>query len=118
MLLKPLLAEIKKRVLKETVYTVYHGTNERFDDFDLTKSAQGVFWFTDSEEAVKNADVGVGTSKYIMKRRIELKNPAGWDEYDKYSIDELINMGYDGVILPDDGKTDYIVFHPESIKKY
>lgn len=66
-------------------------------------------------KALTKVQKAAGT-KYIMKRKIKLNNPAGWDEYDKYSVGELINMGYDGVILPDDGRTDYLVFNPESIK--
>jgi hypothetical protein len=54
---------------------------------------------------------------YIMTRYITLTNPAGWDEYDKYSIGELIDEGYDGVILPEDNRIDYLVFDPKSISK-
>jgi hypothetical protein len=32
-------------------------------------------------------------------------------------VGELMSQGYDGVILPDDGRTDYLVFQPESISK-
>ena len=105
-----------KDILKEsTSVTVYHGTDTKFTDFSLDHAWDG-FWFTDDIDALKNGEVGAAGTKYIMKRKITLNNPAGWDEYDKYSVGELINMGYDGVILPDDGRTDYLVFNPESIK--
>lgn len=103
--------------LNENKYVVYHGTNVKFKDFDFNKTAEGVLWFTDSIDSIKNATHGGDGNKYILKRTIELKKPAGWDEYDKYSLDELINKGFDGVILPDDDKTDYIVFYSKSIKK-
>ena len=55
-------------------------------------------------------------SKYIMTRDIVLNNPAGWDEYEKYGLGQLRDLGYDGVILPQGDKNDFIVFSPRSIK--
>lgn len=63
-----------------------------------------------------STEVGAG-NKYIMTRYVTLKTPARWDEYDKYSIDELINLGYDGVVLPDYNRIDYLIFYTESISK-
>jgi len=77
----------------------------------------GGFWFSDSINAIKNGEVGAAGNKYIMTRYVTLKTPAGWDEYDKYSIDELINLGYDGVVLPDYNRIDYLIFYTESISK-
>ena len=104
-------------LLNEATYKVYHGTNEKFKDFDFSKTAEGTIWFTDSIDSIKKGEHGGDGNKYILTRNIVLNNPAGWDEYEKYSIGELINMGFDGVVLPDEDKTDYIVFFPESIKK-
>lgn len=113
--------EIKKIlsgfVLNENEYIVYHGTNDKFDDFDANKTVDGTFWFTDSKKSIIDGTTGGVGNKIIMKRNITLNNPAGWDEYEKYSLGELINMGYDGVILPDDGVTDYIVFDSKSIRE-
>ena len=47
----------------------------------------------------------------IIEAKINLKNPASWDEYEKYSIDELIREGYDGAILDED----VFVFSPEQV---
>jgi len=105
-----------KDILRENKYIVYHGTDTKFDNFSLDHAWDG-FWFTDNVTALKNREVGAAGGKYIMKREITLKNPAGWDEYDKYSIDELIADGYDGVILPESDRTDYLVFEPKNIKK-
>lgn len=96
---------------------VYHGTDDKFDDFDFNKTAQGVVWFTDSIESIKSGEHGGDGSKYILTRYITLNNPAGWDEYEKKSIGELINDGYDGVVLPEEDKTDYIVFDQKSISE-
>ena len=68
-------------------------------------------------DSIKSHTTGGAGNKYILTRYITLKNPAGWDEYDKYSVNELINMGYDGVILPDPDKTDYLIFDLNAIKK-
>jgi hypothetical protein len=97
-------------------HKVYHSTDSKFEDFSLDYAWDG-FWFTDDLDSLKNRTAGASGGKYILTRYITLKNPAGWDEYDKYSIGELIGMGYDGVILPDPGRTDYIVFNPKSISK-
>lgn len=103
--------------LKEQEYIVYHGTNNEFDKFDLNKATQGIIWFTDSIDSIKNQTHGGLGSKYIMKRKIILNNPAGWPEYEKYGLGQMRQLGYDGVILPDGDKTDFIVFSPKSIKK-
>jgi ADP-Ribosyltransferase in polyvalent proteins len=95
---------------------VYHGTNQQFDTFDLDKSYDGGVWFTDNIESIKNNTTGAGHNKYIMIKYLNIKNPAGWDEYDRYSLDQLINMGYDCVILPEDDKIDYLVFDLSCIK--
>jgi hypothetical protein len=102
--------------ITESNLIAYHGTNHKFDSFRLDKTTDGTFWFTDSIDSIKNGTHGGVGSKYIMKRKITINNPAGWNEYEKYSIGELINKGYDGVILPEDDKIDYIVFNPNQIQ--
>lgn len=103
--------------LKEQEYIVYHGTNNQFDKFDLNRATQGIIWFTDSIDSIKNQTHGGMGSKYIMKRKIILNNPAGWPEYEKYGLGQMRQLGYDGVILPDGDVTNFIVFNPKSIKK-
>lgn len=93
---------------------VYHGAHEKFNKISFAKSYQGILWFTDSIESIKDGSAG-GGSKYILTRYITLNNPAGWDEYEKLGIGQLKDRGYDGVILPDGGKSNYIVFYPKSI---
>jgi hypothetical protein len=95
---------------------VYHSTDSKFKDFSLDHAWDG-FWFTNNINVLKNKEAGAAGNKYIMTRYITLTNPAGWDEYDKYSIGELIDEGYDGVILPEDNRIDYLVFDPKSISK-
>ena len=94
---------------------MYHGTNNKFNKFDLDKSIDGI-WFTDNIESIRSHTTGGVGNKYIIKAIITLNNPAGWEEYEKYSVGELINMKYDGVVLPEDDKTDYLVFDTKSIE--
>lgn len=102
--------------LNEQVYKVYHGTNQEFTKFNLKLSVQGIVWFTDSIDSIKNGEHGGNGSKYIMTRYITINKPAGWDEYEKYGLGQLENMGYDGVILPQGDKTDYFVFSTRNIR--
>ena len=108
---------INESQITETTYKVYHGTNQQFDKFDFNKATQGIVWFTDSIDSIKNQEHGGQGNKYIMTRYITINNPAGWDEYEKYGLQQLEDMGYDGVILPQGNKTDYFVFSNKSIRK-
>ena len=100
----------------ENVYKVYHGTNNKFGKFNFRNATQGIVWFTDSIDSIKNGETGGMGNKYIMTRYITINNPAGWPEYEKYTLGQLQGMGYDGVILPlGDDVNDYIVFSNKSI---
>jgi hypothetical protein len=101
--------------LQESTYKVYHGTNEKFSNFNFKRATQGIVWFTDSIDSIQKGEHGGQGSKYIMTRYITINNPAGWEEYEKYGLGQLQDMGYDGVILPQGNKTDYFVFSPKSI---
>lgn len=90
----------------------YHGTDKKFNTFDLDKSYDGAFWFTENKNKIKSGEVGASAKGEIMPVYLKAEKMAGWEEYDKYSIGELINKGYDGVKLDDD----LIVFNPEQIK--
>ena len=98
------------------IYKVYHGTNNNFRYFNLDKSTQGIIWFTDNIDTIKNNIHGGQGSKYIMTRYLILNNPAGWDEYEKYGLGQIKNMGYDGIILPHGDYSDYIVFSNKNIR--
>lgn len=96
---------------------VYHGTRSNFNSIDLKKGAQGVFWVSSDKEKIERGESGAISSKVIMELYIKLKNPAHWDEYEKFGIGELIARGFDGVILnEDDGSFDAIIFHANQVK--
>lgn len=102
--------------LSNNVYKVYHGTNNDFKTFDIKKSTQGIIWFTDDINTIINNEHGGMGNKYILTRYITINNPAGWDEYNKYYLGQIKQMGYDGIILPHDNYSDYIVFSNKQIK--
>ncbi len=102
-------------LINENTYKVYHGTNQKFSKFNLNYSTHGIIWFTDSLDSIKNSEHGGQGNKYIMTRYITINNPAGWEEYEKYGLQQLQDMGYDGVILPQGNKTDYFVFSSKNI---
>jgi hypothetical protein len=96
---------------------VYHGTGAKFSKFSSKKSTDGIIWFTTNKEAIERGEVGAEGTGYIKKLYVSLKNPAGWDEYEKYYLQELVNMGYDGAILPNnDGSYDGFVFNTNQIR--
>jgi hypothetical protein len=113
---KPKRIPKQEKAVKTFKGTVYHQTNKDFDNFDLNKSSDGTVWFTDN---VKNfssksssSSAASGTGK-IMERKVDLKKVAGFEELDKFSVQELIEQGYDGAVL--DG--DIQVFSKGAIKK-
>jgi hypothetical protein len=106
---------LQEQPLNEKTYKVYHGTNQQFNKFDFKRATQGIVWFTDSPESIEKGEHGGAGNKIIMTRYITINNPAGWEEYEKYGLQQLEDMGYDGVILPQGDKTDYFVFSNKSI---
>lgn len=97
--------------------TIYHGTDQQFSDFDTSKTSDGTVWFTDNKDKIGSGESGASGRGKIIERQIDegkLKL-GGWDENDKYSTDQLISMGYDGLKLPDNGETTYQIFHPEKL---
>ena len=99
---------------------IYHGTNAKYKDFDLDKSADGTIWFSDNKDMVKKGYDGASGNKYVMERTIDEKalKLADWDMADKYMNQQLIDMGYDGIKYVDSGAKDivYQIFNPAKLK--
>ena len=109
---KFLLSEAKNNYI-----TVYHGTGQLFDKFDLNQMTQKIIWFTNDKEALLRKEKGAQGHGYILTLKVKINNPAGWDEYEKMGLWELENAGYDGAILPDpDGTFDGFVFKNSQVK--
>jgi hypothetical protein len=96
---------------------VYHGTAVDFQQFDPDRSFGSQFWSTTDKAAIEAGEVGAAGRGVIKEMYQRIKNPAGWAEYDKYSTDELIAKGYDGLALPDaDGQITYVAFDPSQYR--
>lgn len=108
-----------KKNLTEAIGPVYHGTNDKFEKFDLDKTTMGDIWFSSNRETIERGESGARGTKYIMERYLNIPEEklAGWDLYEKRGLCELRNMGYRGVKLPSEEGTDYIVFNPKDIIK-
>ena len=95
---------------------VFHQTSEDFEDFDLSKGADGTAWFTGDKKNFTNPESSASAASgkgRVLEREVELKKVAGFKELDQFSVDELRQQGYDGAML--DG--DIQVFDQKSIKK-
>jgi hypothetical protein len=99
----------------DTVY--YHGTNKDFDAFDPDRAIGSQFWSTTDRAAIEGGEVGAQGNGVIKELYAKVQNPAGWDEYNRLGIDELIRDGYDGVKMPDpDGSTTLLAFNPNQYR--
>ena len=106
----------KARDEKGNLITFYHKTGSKFNIIDFSKNAQGLFWFTNSKQALENGEVSAngirpGQDINIKEFYVDIKNPATWEQYDKYTIGQLKEKGYDGVLLKDDGIITGFVFN-------
>ena len=96
---------------------VYHGTNTDFRSFDPKRAIGTQFWSTTDRAAIEAGEVGAAGNGVVKELYHRIQNPAGWKEYDKFSIDELIARGYDGIALPEkDGHVTYVAFRPEQYR--
>jgi hypothetical protein len=101
---------------------IYHGTSSKAakaiekSGFDVTKSADGTIWFTNNPNIGEVAATGKGA---VVKRLLDEKKMklGSWDETDKFSTDELIQKGFDGLKLEDKktGEITYQIFNPEKL---
>lgn len=101
--------------------TLYHATDETFDEFDINKSADGSIWFSDNKEMIEAGYDGVGKRKNVMERSIDESKLklASWNDADKYMTPQLIQMGFDGVKYSEPGAKDitYQIFNPQKLNK-
>lgn len=79
---------------------VYHGTNKQFKILSTKYSTQGIIWFASDKNSIINGEYGV-SGEIIKSLYISMKNPAGWEEYEKLGLGQIKERGYDGVILSD-----------------
>lgn len=113
------LARLSEEVLEQTL--IFHGTSPEAaaliesEGFDVSRSADGSIWFTSNPDI---GEVAASAQGAVVERAIdesELKL-GGWEESDKFSTDELIQQGFDGLKLEDDGEITYQIFNPEKLE--
>lgn len=101
----------------DTDTPVYHSTASDFDAFDPDRAIGSQFWSTTDRAAIESGDVGAQGKGVVKEMYQRINNPAGWNEYDKFGIDELIGQGYDGLKLPDtDGQSTMVAFNPNQYR--
>jgi 2'-5' RNA ligase/GNAT superfamily N-acetyltransferase/predicted GIY-YIG superfamily endonuclease len=93
----------------------YHGTSQPFSRINMGKGSQGVFWVTSDRSKIERGGAGASSNKHILGMYVNIKKPAGWDEYERLSLGEL-KRDYDGVILPEGDHFDAIVFKPNQVR--
>jgi len=79
--------------------------------FDPSYSAQGVFWFSEDKDKILRGESGAVSAKHLIEVHLRVNKTAGWNEYDRYSLAELENLGYDSLHLDDD----WVIFDPAQI---
>ena len=100
---------------------IYHGSDKKINTFSNKKGSQGVIWFADNPKPITSGESGAQGIKYINERVTTGKKFAGWDEYEKYGLGQIKDMGFDGIKLPtsmQDGTkyNDYIFFDNNTLK--
>lgn len=91
---------------------VYHGSDTNITEFDPNKTQDGNLWFSSDRNKIESGEAGAAGTSNIIPVYLRADKLAGWDEYERLTIDQIIAEGYDGIQLDDD----YIVFSPEQIK--
>ena len=95
---------------KRTI-TAYHGSNVPIKKFSRDYGAQGVMWFSEDKDKILRGESGACSSKWIMTVELSVDNSAGWDEYDKLSLMQIEDAGYDSISLDDD----WVMFDPKRL---
>ena len=96
---------------------IYHGTPEKFSKFDTNKMEGGQAWFTTSKKDITSGTAGAvqsqGQKLNIMERYVKPGAKfADEKTAEKYYTDQLIEMGYAGKKVEQDGATWYSLFDP------
>jgi hypothetical protein len=94
------------------VVTAYHGSRVPIRRFDPRFSAQGVLWFSEDPEKIIRGESGAVSSAYLMKVRLHVDHTAGWDEYERYFLAQIEDLGFDSIQLDDD----WVIFDPDRVE--
>ena len=99
-----------KKDIKKII--AYHGSNTKILTFNPKLSAQEILWFSTDKKKIENGESGASGTKYIHKVELSVKNPAGWDEYEKLGLGQITDRGFDSINLDED----WVIFDPKNIK--
>jgi hypothetical protein len=98
-------------------HPVFHGTNQQFDIFDISKARQNAdipafFFSKNNTEASEYGDVN---SCFLNIRNAKIDKPVV--NMQGLAIrKELVKQGFDGMITDEDGIVEYAAFYPNQIK--
>jgi len=91
------------RIAQGTGQLYYHISNELFDSFDSSMGVGSQMWFgktpPDEDNQYLGAGLYPGRDRYLYTVRLNFTNPAGWEEYDKLLLDQIIAEGFDAIEL-------------------
>ena len=94
----------------------HHETNVNFKKVNPKKTTMGIFWFTTDRGSIDRGETGAAGHGMVKDFYVSMKNPAGWEEYEKLLLVQLKSQGYDGALLPKgDGTYDGFVFDNSQI---
>ena len=99
------------RISQNIPKTIWHISNNEFDKFQPTL---GMIWFAKDKNSLIENKHGASIQEgpiYLYQCETTTKNPAGWDEYDKYFVDQIKSLGFDSIDLDED----FVVFDPNHI---
>tara|TARA_R110000787_G_scaffold78690_1_gene172055 strand:- start:176 stop:556 length:381 start_codon:yes stop_codon:yes gene_type:complete len=100
------LAEEQKTI------TAYHGSSVPIRKFSRDYGAQGIIWFSQNKDSILRGESGACSTKWLMTVELSVDRTAGWDEYDKFALQQIEDSGYDSILLDDN----WVVFDPKRIK--
>lgn len=109
--------------LEEGMTRVFHGTSQKAADaiaqagFDVNRAADGTIWFTTNRAQIEGGKVAASGAGVVIERLLDERTLklGGWAETDRYSTDELMQLGFDGLRLPGDGEVTFQIFYPEKL---
>jgi len=106
--------EVRQKI-KPNPYVAYHSTSTDFNEFDPDMGYGGQMWFTSKRDLAEQGYEGAQSGR-LVEAELDIRNPAGRVEYEKYGIDELMGMGYDGIKLVEGDEIVSVAFFPEQVR--
>jgi len=94
-----------------------HRSAEDFATIDLSKSSDGTFWLNGVNNTDWDSTVTSGNKVDIAFEISPKANLASYDDIDKYSTDQLEDMGYDGVRMVDGNNIAYQIWNTDVLKR-